>query len=352
MEKYRCLMIGAGGMAGHWIRSFLPRFFDRLEVVGLVDVRPEALNASGDFLKLAPSQRFTDMTAAFDTVEADFCAVVIPPTFHRDAVLKAVGRRLPILSEKPIADTWEASLEIYRAVQAAGLKLQVIQNYRYNVPMLTLRQVLREGSLGRINYVVGRFAADYREWGAWGAAFRHEIPHALLIEGSVHHFDMLRNLTGGDCVSLAGWDWNPPWSTSRGEFCGLYVMKMSNGVHATYEGSGTAGGKQNNWHEEYYRAECEEGAATVGRDHVVRIHRFRRGGSLSTEEVPPVRPPYEGHLWLIDEFLNWLGGGPTPATVLDDNIKTAAMLFGAIEASQSGQVVDVEEMVKAGASSF
>ncbi|MGH2458924.1 MAG: Gfo/Idh/MocA family protein [Chloroflexota bacterium] len=346
MAHYRCLMIGAGGMAGNWIRNFLPRFADRLEVVGLVDVDPRALAASGDFLGLAASRRFADLDAAFDAVEADFCAIVIPPAFHQRAVMAAVRRGLPILSEKPIADTWQASREIYRAVRDAGLKMQVIQNYRYNAPMLTMRQVLRGGDLGRINYVVGRFAADYREHGAWGATFRHEMPHALLVEGAVHHFDMLRNLTGGDCRTIAGWEWNPPWSSSKGEFCGLYLMKMTNGVHASYEGSGTAGGEQNTWHEEYYRAECERGAVAVGRDHQVRTHRFKRGGGLITEEVPLVRPPYEGHLWLIDEFLTWLDGGPTPATVIDDNLKTTAMLYGAIEASRTNQTVDVEAMAR------
>ena len=346
MAKRRLLMIGAGGMAGNWIRRFLPSFADRLEVVGLVDVEPRALAASGDFLGLAPSRRFADMASAFDAVEADCCAIVIPPAFHRQAVMHAVRRRLPILSEKPIADSWQASGEIYRAVREASLKMQVIQNYRYNAPMLTMRQVLRSGDLGRINYIVGRFAADYREYGAWGATFRHEIPHALLIEGAVHHFDMLRNLSGGDCATLAGWEWNPPWSTSKGEFCGLYLMNMSNGVHASYEGSGTAGGEQNTWHEEYYRAECERGAVAVGRDRVVRIHRFQRGGGLITEEVPPVHPTYEGHLWLIDEFLTWLDGGPTPPTVIEDNIKTTAMLFGAIEASRLNQTVDVEAMAR------
>jgi predicted dehydrogenase len=338
-------MIGAGGMAGNWIRRFFPSFGDRMEIVGLVDVRREVLDDAADFLGLAPNRRFTDLAGAFETVDADFCTVVIPPAYHKDAVLLAAQRGLPILSEKPIADTWDACQEIYRAVKAAGVKLQVIQNYRYNVPMLTMRQVLREGNLGRINYVVGRFAADYREWGAWGAIFRHEIPHALLVEGSVHHFDMLRNLTGGDCATLTGWDWNPPWSTSRGEFCGLYLMAMTNGVRAVYEGSGTAAGEQNTWHEEYYRAECEHGAVSVGRDHVVRVARFHRGHGLVTEEIPPVRPPYEGHQWLIDEFLTWLEGGPTPATVLDDNIKTAAMLFGAIEASRLNQSIDIPAML-------
>ena len=53
----RCLMIGAGGMAGSWIRGILPDFRDRLEIVGLVDVSETALADSGDFLGLDPERR-------------------------------------------------------------------------------------------------------------------------------------------------------------------------------------------------------------------------------------------------------------------------------------------------------
>lgn len=123
-------------------------------------------------------------------------------------------------------------------------------------------------------------------------------------------------------------------------------MRMTNGMRASYEGSGTAAGEQNTWHEEYYRAECERGAVTVGRDRIVRIHRFKRGSGLVTEEVPLVKPPYEGHNWLINEFLDWLDGGPTPATVFDDNLKSVAMVFAAIEASRTEQFVDVAAMVQ------
>ena len=345
--KKRCLMLGAGSMAAAWIRRFLPAFADRLEVVGLADVSAEALADSGDFLGLPASRRFTTMAAAFDAVEADFCIVVIPPAFHREAVLHAVRRALPILSEKPISDTWQSALDIYTAVKDAGLKMQVVQNYRYNEPMLTMRQVLRTGQVGHTNYVVARFAADYRALNSWGAPFRHQIPHGLLVEGAVHHFDMLRNLSGGDCAQIAGWDWNPPWSSSRGEFCALFTMRMTNGVHATYEGSGTAAGEQNNWHEEYYRAECEDGAVVVGRDRVVRIHRYTPASGLATQEVPPVAAPHQGHSWIIDEFLTWLDGGPALDTVVEDNLKTTAMLFAAMEASRTSTVVDVAALLRA-----
>ncbi|OGG43703.1 MAG: hypothetical protein A3F84_27315 [Candidatus Handelsmanbacteria bacterium RIFCSPLOWO2_12_FULL_64_10] len=344
MTKRRCLMIGAGGMAGAWIRRFYPNFRDRAEIVGLVDIKPDILKDAGDFLNLPPSRRFTDLRAAFQAVDADYCTIVIPPAAHRDAVTLAVERKMDIFSEKPIADTWDACVDIYRAVKRAGLRMLVIQNYRYTPRMLTMREVLRSGRLGRINYLMGRFAADYRKYGAWGA-FRHEIPHSLLVEGAVHHFDMLRNLSGADCKTVAGWEWNPAWSSFKGECNNLYVLTMSNGVRACYEGSGTGAGVQNSWHKEYYRAECEGGAVAVGRDDVVRVYEHRAGQGMRIEEVPSVRPAHEGHNHLIHEWLNWLDGGPPPDTVLDDNLKSVATVFGAIEASRTNSVVDVEKMV-------
>src|SRR5262249_49476907 len=97
----------------------------------------------------------------------------------------------------------------------------------------------------------------------------------------------------------------------------------------------------NNWHGEFYRAECEEGAAAVDRDGVVRVYRQTPGQGMRIDELPLVRAEFEGHQWIVKEYLDWLDGGPTPATVLSANIKSAAMLFGAIDASAAGQTIDV-----------
>ena len=342
---HRCLMIGAGGMAGYWIRGFFPNFKDRLQVVGLVDVQEDALHKSGDFLDLPASARFTDMGAAFESVEADFCCIVIPPAFHEDAVMHAVRRRLPILSEKPIADTWEACGRIYRAVTEADLKMHVVQNYRFTPRIMTLKSVLESGELGASRYVIARYAADYRVRNAWGK-FRHEIPHSLLVEGSVHHFDQIRNLAGSDCAQISGWEWNPPNDSFDGESVALYVMRMANDVRANYEGNCLCAGAQNNWHGEFYRVECETGSVAVDRDGTVRIMRYTPGKGLRTDEVAPVRLPHEGHNRIIEQFLDWMAGGPEPPTVLRDNIQSAGMLFGAIQASETGQVVDVAAKVR------
>jgi predicted dehydrogenase len=283
------------------------------------------------------------MASAFDQVETDCCVAVVPAAFHGMAALLAAQHRVPILCEKPLANTWLACREIYRAVTEAGVKMQVVQNYRYRAPILAMKALLQSGELGRLSYIVSRFADDYREYDSWKR--RHELPHALLMDAAAHHFDMLRNLSGGDCEQIAALEWNPEWSSSKGEFCALCIMNLTNGVRATYEGCATAAGEQNPWRRELYRAECERGSVTIGFDQIVRIHRHSRAGGLTTEEITAPAPDYEAHAWIVAEFLDWLDGGPTPATNLKDNIQTAAMIFGAIESARTGQTVCVQQML-------
>lgn len=332
-------------MAAHWIRNFFPQFAGRTRIVGLVDVRPEPLQAAASFLGLPAEACFSSAERAFDRVEADYCCIVTPPAFHEEAVMLAVRRGMPILTEKPIADTWEACVRIYRAVTHGALRMQVVQNYRYTPRILTLKHALEQGDLGAVRYVVARFAADYRRRNAWGK-FRHEIPHSLLVEGSVHHFDQLRNLCGANCLEIAGWEWNPPNESFDGECVALYVLRMENGVRACYEGNCLEAGAQNSWHQEFYRVECEHGAVAVDRDGVVRVTRHTPGAGVEIQELPPVRLPHEGHERIVEQFLDWMEGGPEPPTVLRDNLQSAGMLFGAIEASVTGRVVNVAARVR------
>ena len=345
-DRKRCLMIGAGGMAAGWIDRFFPAFKRRSEIVALVDINEQVLHAKADQLGLPRQARFTDFRRAFAEVEADYCTIVIPPWVHRACVEAACRRQMAILTEKPIADSWQDVVAIYRAVSRARVKCTVIQNYRYDPSMYTFRSLLRNEHLGKLNYIMGKFMADYRSRGAWGA-FRHEIPHSLLVEGGVHHLDMLRNLSGSRCVSISGYEWNRPWSSFDGESNASYVMKMANGVIAHYEGSCSAAGKQNNWHQEYYRAECEKGEIEVDNDGIVRtIVRNNRTGKITTKEIKLRSPKFTGHSHVIDAHLNWMSGGPKPETTLDDNMHSNAAIFGAIEASRRGTVVDVAAMVK------
>lgn len=353
--SHRAIMVGTGGIARAWIGRFLPPFAGRLDIVAVVDVAAAAREAAGEQLGLPADARFADMHDAFAAagrLGADCCIITVPPAIHRAAALGAMEAGLSILSEKPVADTWEAAVDIYRAATRTGTKMQIIQNYRYDPNILTMRGVLERGQLGRVRYAVGRFMRDYRLPLSWGAAFRHEIPHTLLIEGAVHHFDQLRVLAGADCASVSGVDWRPEGADSfKGECIGLYTLRMTNGTMAQYEGSLVAAGRQQGWHEEWYRVECEGGAvvtdggANSGAGRVwIEEHDARNG--LVITDVPLVGVQYPGHQAMIAQFADWLDGGSTPPTAIADNIQTTALLFAAIEASTENRVVDVAARVR------
>jgi predicted dehydrogenase len=229
--------------------------------------------------------------------------------------------------------------------------MMVTQNYRYMPRMLTLKKAVQ--SLGAVNYIVARYAADYRKYLAWGAAFRHEMAHALLIEASIHHFDQIRNLTGANCATIAGHEWNP--GHTRGSYAGsdsfkreavgLFVLRMTDGSYGSYEGNNLATGKTNSWHSEYYRVECEGGVAVLDKDDVVRIEERGDGNTLKVREVAAEKAEWHGHTAIGAQFLDWLDGGPAPATVLTDNLQSNAIMHSALEAAESGQTVDVQAKV-------
>jgi predicted dehydrogenase len=84
----------------------------------------------------------------------------------------------------------------------------------------------------------------------------------------------------------------------------------------------------------------------LDRDNVVRIEERSAAGTLQTREVPPPEVIWEGHQAIAAQFLDWLDGGPPPATTLADNLQSTAMLFAAIRASETGMTVDVQELAR------
>ena len=228
--------------------------------------------------------------------------------------------------------------------------MMVTQNYRYMPRMLTLKKAVL--SLGPVNYAVARYAADYRKYLSWGAEFRHTMAHSLMVEASIHHFDQLRNLTGANAATVSGLEWNPGAARAyagsesfKGESNGLFVLRMTNGSGATYEGNNLATGKTNTWHSEYYRVECEGGVAVLDNDDVVRIEERGGDGALKVREVPREQTQFAGHTAIGAQFLDWLDGGPAPATVLADNLQSNAIMHAAIDAAAAGTVVDVQAKV-------
>jgi predicted dehydrogenase len=338
------LLLGAGGWSReHWIDIVLPDFKNKVQVIGLVDNVDSSLKESGDILEIDPENRFNNLDKAFLKVRADFSINVLPPECHKEALILAAKQGMDILSEKPIADRHDDVLAIYNAVKNSSVKMAVTQNYRFEPPTLTFRDVLRSGELGRIDYIIARYASDYRKPGSWDVGDAHNMDDPLLLEGSIHHVDMIRNFSGANCNKVTGFGWNPAWSSFKGNATGMYLFEMENGIRAAYEGNSLESGQINRWHQEYYRAECEKGSLVVNREKAVRIYRSDDKGRQITEEIPQIQAPPTGHHVIMNDFLQWLDGGDPVETSLDDNIFSSAMIFAALDAGRDGNARNVQD---------
>jgi predicted dehydrogenase len=333
MAAKTCLMIGAGGMAGGWISRFTQGFSDRIRIIGLVDVNEEILKKQGQSLGLDDDRLFTDYRDAMENIKADFCGISTPPQFHSPQAIAAMEAGMPVICEKPIADTLDAAKAMVRTARRTGFPCAIIQNYRYAPNKQELVKIREEGRLGRLQHILGRYACDYRKYGSWGRTWRHDMDFGLLFEGSVHHMDMLRFLSGGSCETLVGFGWNPEWSSFKHYSSGMYLMRMDNGIHTFYEGNSSAAGILNCWHNEYYRAEFENGTVEISEGAQMRIQQARREAKVY--EAPPIS--LNGHDYLFDEFINWLEGGEPSATRIEDNIQSFTMIIAAMETTLDGQ---------------
>lgn len=343
----RCLHVGLGGFGGaHWAREVLPHLerIGAARTVAAVDLDPDRHQLATEHLGLDPDACYTDVHEALARHQVDFLTVVVPPAAHETIVDAAIEAGVHILSEKPIADTMRASARIYRKVSAADLKMMVTMSHRFDADKQSLQQAIHDGEYGPLNYLVYRFTHNMRNFGDWGD-FRHRIRDTLLIEGTVHHFDIIRALTGSDAQRVYARTWNPPWGEFGGDSTAMITVEMMNGTRAMYEGAKANAATMNPWGRDYIRAECENGTLELDARNL-RVLTSGPWGPVESRELP-LRTDRElwRNPWLAEQFCQWLNGGPAPQTTITDNIQCAGLLFAAIESAHSGEPVDVQAYI-------
>ncbi len=159
---------------------------------------------------------------------------------------------------------------------------------------------------------------------------------------AIHAFDTARYLSGADPVSVYCEEFNPPWSWYRGSACATAIFELTGGVRFIYRGSWCSEGHHTDWDCEWRAAGPHGSAVWKGGDAVpVADIVVRRSGFLPETELRPgeVVPAPAGIAGSLQDFLRALDTGATPMGECHDNIKSLAMVFGAIASAGSGERV-------------
>jgi predicted dehydrogenase len=140
----RYVLIGSGNIANTYLAALKRVPGSRL--VGCVS-RSGRLPSAASGLECR--SRLSEIGQAFDAV-----IVATPNGLHHEGVLEAARLGKHVLTEKPLDINREAMAQMIAACDAAGCMLAVAYQHRTDPDSQAIKQLLREGRLGRI------YAAD------------------------------------------------------------------------------------------------------------------------------------------------------------------------------------------------
>lgn len=338
--ELRAMVAGCGGMSQHWLNILTKE--PGLIVVGLCDVAPGRARERADQFGLKDAVTGEDYPALLDTLKPDIVFDLSVPEAHYAITMEAFRRGCHVLGEKPLADSMAHAREMVGAAKKAGVLYAVMQNRRYDARIRRFRALLDSGALGELTTVNADFYL-----GPHFDGFREEMDHVLLLDMAIHHFDAARYVTGADPVSVLCHEWNPKGSWYRHGASTVAVFEMSNGVVYTYRGSWCANGLGTTW-ECDWRAVCTDGTALWDGADAFRCERVKSQEGFTAEfesyAIPEIDAggKRDGHAGCVREFLACVRDGGVPETLASDNIKSLAMVFGAIESAATGRRISIE----------
>ena len=339
MVRKRGLVVGAGSMGRAWAKNLLE--CPEVEFAGWVDLEQRVIQISERELGIEAPFSGVDLGEALESVKPDFLVDVSTPESHCQVTLQSLKAGVPVLGEKPMASSMDEARQMVFTSRETGRLYMVSQSRRYDPRIEAYKRAV--GTLGPL----GILNADFYLGPHFGG-FRDQMNNVLLLDMAIHTFDQARFLSGSDPVSVFCEEYNPDWSWYQGASSANALFEMSDGLRFAYRGSWCAEGRNTSWEAEW-RAVGPKGSSTWDGDQSIQTELVRKtDGFMSEVDLQIERIEEAKHTGIagsLRDFLKALDNrGHVPMGRCDDNIKSLAMVFAAIESARSGVRVPIEPM--------
>ena len=346
----KVVQVGMGGFGRNWYESKIAPYAE-VKVVGFVDVVPESLELLRERHGIAAELCYSDVDKAIEATAPDALIVTASLPGHLPSAYAGIRAGKHVLMEKPFAPSVAEAREITAAAEKAGTILMISQNYRYFPAPIRAQEHVLSGDLGDLAVIHVDFRRDHTSYNA-RLKLHYDLVHPLLADMSIHHFDLMRMVTGRDAKRVRATAWNPPWSHYKDPPAAELVVEMEGGLLITYRGSWISPGPVTAWAGEW-RMEFEKGEVswTSRADDTVRGDVMRVRPVPSEEADDPAMSEYTERLPAMEtvdrsgslaEFVHCVRTGETPQTTARANIGSIGLTYAAIASLESGDWEDVE----------
>lgn len=333
----RVIQVGLGRFGQSWAE--LAQVAPGVDLVAVAEANPVAQTWAAAALNLPADAIHASLDAALAAHPADAVLVITPPETHLPLSIAALRAGCHVLVEKPLATTLADAETLIATARDTGRTVMVSQNYRFRRPPRTIQQLITSGTIGDLISVTVRCRRDLR-FLAGSGNFRLVMGHPYTLDMSIHHFDLLRAITGREVSQVYAQHRRVPDGPYDHEPAIVALLKLDGGATVTYEGDWATFERETSWNGEWdIVGENGRIVWTGGETDSLTgdVHHQRWGEPLTpVDQVPLAAADRLGSLLA---FRDALASGEEPEASAADNINSLAIVLACVESTEQGQIV-------------
>lgn len=336
MARFRFVLLGAGFFARKWLEAMAARA--DCEVVGIASRSGTLAEEVRRDFKLDGARRYASWEEAVDQATADGVLITLPQMLHPEATIRALRAGRHVLVEKPLAMDMAGARAVYEAARAAPDQVVMVnQNFRWRPHVQALRRGIREGLVGRVGHISFECRQQIRRKTV--NAWREKMPEPFLLDFAIHHFDLIRYLTGDEATRVMGQSFRPSWSWFDGNAAAAAILSLRGGAVVDFGGTMVSLGVETT-QEGLITVTGEKGALSLDGKSQVTLHGQGEVRTLPQEPVPGGELGYA-----LAEFLGAIREKRPPETHVAEHIRSLALPLAVMESSRRRAPVEVADLI-------
>ncbi|HWJ75174.1 MAG TPA: Gfo/Idh/MocA family oxidoreductase [Kaistia sp.] len=337
------LLIGAGFFSRNHLHAWAE--VDGAEIAAVCDLDPARAEAAAREFGIA--NWHTDATV-LKSGEFDFVDICTTMETHEALVGLAIEAGVPVIVQKPFAPDLETCLRIEARARAAGVRLMLHENFRFQAIFRRLREILDSGVIGEVTFARLNWRNDIDVY--TNQPYLLKTERFMIMDVGIHLIDLARFLLG-DTSSISCFKQSVKEGLA-GEDAATLLLRHAGGAVSVVDVSYATHRSPSTFPQTLGEIEGRLGTIEITEGQVLRIHT-REG---RREEIVPA----DGRSWTSapwtqiqdsvprtqQHFIDALRSGAEFETSVADSLKTYAVAEAAYRSAASGRVVEITDLLK------
>jgi D-apiose dehydrogenase len=332
-------LIGCGFFARNHLHSWHDLAGEGAALAAVCDIDPARARAAAE--EFGAAHWYSDAAEMFTRETLGLVDIATRMDSHRALVELPVRHRVPTIVQKPFAPDWENCVAMVDAAARAGVFLAVHENFRFQTPMLRVREVLASGAIGRPSWARIAFRTGFDVYRTQPYFYTEE--RLAILDVGIHVLDLARLFLGEvERVSCETQRRNPK---VRAEDTATMMLRHVSGAVSIVECTYESRKLPDVFPETLLEIEGDKGAIVVKPGLTMEV---TSNGRTTTSDIGAPLLPWTSKPWHVAQesvrttcahMLASVRAGCDAETSGSDNLKTFALVEAAYDAAASGRAV-------------